>query len=143
MPGVGRRVGSLVVGDVASFEFQREVTVVTGVGEGFEAAAEVDFAVADGEIDVAWHGISDVDVRDAGSEPVDEVHRVATGGDDVAEVHHDADLIGDPARQCLCPLDVEAQTVEVQRLRPQPDTRACRDVSGGDEVRRLPGPGLR
>ena len=37
-----------------------------------------------------------------GSEPVDEVDRVAAGGDDVAEVHHDADLVGDPARSVAC-----------------------------------------
>ena len=93
-PAAGCCRGTFVVGDVAGFEFQREVAGVAGVGKGFEAEGEFDVAVADGQIDVAGHGIADVHVGDARAEPVDELHRIASGGDDVAEVHHDADLLG-------------------------------------------------
>ena len=66
-------------------------------------------------------GVADVDVRDARSEAVDELDRVSAGGDDVAEVHDDADVVGQAVGQQLCALEVPAQPVEVQRLGPQLD----------------------
>ena len=32
-------------------------------------------------------------MRDVIAEAADELHRVAAGGDDVAEIHHDADVV--------------------------------------------------
>src|SRR6516165_61285 len=87
--GGGR--GSFVIGNVAGFELQREVTRIAGIGKGFQAAREVDLAVADGQVDVAGYGVTDVDVRDLRPEPVDELDRIAAGGDNMAEIHHDAD----------------------------------------------------
>jgi hypothetical protein len=49
---------------------------------------EVDAAAADGQVDVARHGVSDVYVRDAAGEAIDELAGIAAGSDDVAEVHH-------------------------------------------------------
>src|SRR6478609_2741564 len=45
-----------IVGDIAGFEFQREVAVVAGIGEGLEPARDVHRAVADREVDVPLPG---------------------------------------------------------------------------------------
>src|SRR3954471_17201561 len=65
--GSGR--SPLIVGDVACLEFQREVARVAGVGEGLEAACEVDAPTADAEVDVPGHRVANVYMRDPISEP--------------------------------------------------------------------------
>ena len=56
-----------------------------------------------------------------GPEAVDELDGVSAGGDDVAEVHDDYDVVGQAVGQQLCTLEVPAQAVEVQRFDPQLD----------------------
>ena len=129
-----------VVGDVAGLQLEGEVAGVAGVGQRLEAVGEVDLAVADGQVDVSRHGVTDVDMRDVIAEAADELDGVAAGGDDVAEVHHHPH----PARrqavgELLRPLEVPAQPVVVQRLGPQLDAVAVRGVGGevklgGDQV---------
>ena len=74
-----------------------------------------------------------------GPNRLDELHRVAAGGDDVAEVHHDADVVAglvEAARKLLSAFDVEAQPVEVQRFDPQLHAVGGSGAGGGDELGR-------
>ena len=47
-------------------------------------------------------------------EPRDELDRVPAGRDDVAEVHHDPDVVGQAIGQQLGALEVPAQPMQMQ-----------------------------
>ena len=107
------------------------MTRIARVRERLESANEVDAAAADGEVDVARHGVSDVHVRDAAGEAIDEVAGIAAGSDDVAEVHHQLYRGAcEPVGELLCAFEIPTQPVEVQRLGPDLDAVA-RSLLGG------------
>jgi len=94
-------------------------------------AGEVDATAADGQVDVARHGVSDVHVRDAAGEAIDEVAGIAAGSDDVAEVHHHLYRGAcEPVGEFLCAFEIPTEPVEVKGLGPDLDAVA-RSLLGG------------
>ena len=109
---------------------------VAGGLESGDAAGEVDGAVADAVVDVAGGGVPQMHMADPVTEQVDELLRVGTGGDDVAEIHHHPDRgAGQLVGELLRPLQGVAQPEEVQRFDPQLQVPAWRPARGARSVR--------